>query len=101
MPVTHIDFEGTKAEVGLVNASAHDNPGADRKLKICAVEPDRAGAIGEKVGFISRSSGYASNQRYVTIILIHIIACGDDPTDSREVVGGSGLGKRGGNSKQQ
>jgi len=48
MPVADVDLEVSKAEVGLVDASADDELRADGKLELFAVEPDRAGAIGEK-----------------------------------------------------
>ena len=99
MPAFDVDFEMTQAEVSLVDATADDNLRADRQFKILTVETDGSCAIGEEVDFIPCPFGDVTDQGDVSVILVDIVAGGDDPAHGGQVIGGRRRGVRGDRGK--
>ncbi len=91
MPAAYIDFQVTEAEISLVDPATHQDPGADGKIEIFAVQADRSGAIGEPIFLVAHAARDMAHEGHIIVVHIEIIAVRHHPLH-RGVVVGFGLG---------
>ena len=101
VPVAHIDLNVAETEIGLVDASADDDPPADRQIEILTVEPDGAGAVGEPIFLTADRARDVPDDGHVAVVDVDVVARGHDPRNGRHMVGPGQGGKRRKSAKRQ